>query len=143
MGEHLKLDMGPAAWSFETIGPNRVLVRHVNVEAVFECFRPRLRATDDPRSGVLHALPSCERCDQQVDYGSLAYRELRGPEVTTKRRFRRGVVICAVCTSPLERLKAAAQQHGPLSGSEGFCALLGVELSDAERRQLRAAKETP
>lgn len=37
----------------------------------------------------------------------------------------------------LDRVKDAAQTHGPLTGPEGFCALFSVPLTDAERAQLR------
>lgn len=40
----------------------------------------------------------------------------------------------------LERLKAAAAKHGRLSAPEGFAELLGVDLTDAERAQLRGGR---
>lgn len=48
--------------------------------------------------------------------------------------------IASIHDAPLDRVKAAAQEHGPLSAPDGFAALLGCDLTPAERAQLRGRR---
>lgn len=48
--------------------------------------------------------------------------------------------IASIHDAPLDRVKAAAQEHGPLTAPEGFAALLDVDLTPAERAQLRGRR---